>query len=143
MCGAQERRPISGSIPGRAARGELYPPLSPVQTGLRNRCPRCGRGRLFKGFLSVDDRCHACGLDYSFIDAGDGPAVFVILIVGFIVCGLALLVEVAFQPSYWVHAALWGPLLLLLCLGLLRPLKGWLIASQYRHRAEQGRPADG
>jgi uncharacterized protein (DUF983 family) len=119
-----------------------YPPLSPAVTGLKCRCPRCGQGRLFSGFLRTAERCGACGLDYGFIDAGDGPAVFVILIVGFVVVGFALLVEVALQPPYWVHAALWIPLLLVLCLGLLRPLKGLLIASQYRNRAEQGRLAD-
>lgn len=117
----------------------LYPPLSASQTGMRGRCPRCGEGRLFRGLLGIAQRCEVCGLDYSFTDAGDGPAVFVIMIVGFIVVGLALFVEFSFSPPYWVHAVLWVPLIFVLAIGLLRPLKGFLIAQQYRHKAEEGR----
>jgi uncharacterized protein (DUF983 family) len=117
----------------------LYPELSPSQTGLRGRCPRCGEGRLFKGFLALQPSCANCGLDYAFIDSGDGPAVFVILIVGFIVAFLALYVEFTFQPPFWVHILLWVPLILGLSFGMLRPLKGLMIAIQYRTKAEQGR----
>ena len=120
----------------------LYPPLPASATGMRGRCPRCGEGRLWNGFLSLQPRCQVCGLDFSFADSGDGPAVFVIMIVGFIVVGLALFVEFTFQPPYWVHAVLWIPLVIGLSIGLLRPLKGFLIAQQYRHRAEPGRIAD-
>lgn len=120
----------------------LYPRQEPVGTGLRGRCPRCGEGRLFDGFLKVQPRCANCGLDFTFADSADGPAVFVILIVGFIVAGAALVVEVAYSPPIWVHAILWGPLALILCLGTLRPLKGVLVALQYHHRAEQGRLDD-
>jgi uncharacterized protein (DUF983 family) len=116
----------------------LYPPLPATATGLRGRCPRCGEGRLFSGLLGVQPRCQACGLDFSFTDAGDGPAVFVIMIVGFIVVGLALFVEFTFSPPFWVHALLWVPLILALSIGLLRPLKGFLIAQQYLHRAGPG-----
>ena len=117
----------------------LYPPQSPITTGMRGRCPRCGEGRLFEGFLTLAPACSACGLDFSFADSADGPAVFVILIAGFIIAGAALLVEVAWGPPFWVHILLWTPLVLLLCLGALRPLKGVLVALQYHHRAEQGR----
>ena len=117
----------------------LYPPLPATATGMRGRCPRCGEGRLFKGLLDVQPRCSACGLDFAFIDSGDGPAVFVIMIVGFIVVGLALVVEFNFHPPYWLHALLWVPLIFGLSIGLLRPLKGLMIAQQYKHRAEQGR----
>ena len=116
----------------------LYPPQNPIATGLRGRCPRCGEGRLFDGFLSLAPACRVCGLDLRFSDSADGPAVFVILIVGFIIAGAALLVEVAWGPPVWVHVVLWTPLVLLLCLGTLRPLKGVLVALQYYHRAEQG-----
>ena len=112
-----------------------HPNLSPFATGLRGRCPRCGRGPLFDGFLTVVDRCSVCGLDLKAADSGDGPAVFVIFIVGPIVTGLALWVEMAFQPPYWVHMVLWGPAVLLGCFALLRPFKATLIALQYRHRA--------
>jgi len=113
--------------------------VSPLVAGLMCRCPRCGRGKLFRGFLGLRERCEACGLDYSFIDAGDGPAVFVILFAGFIVVASALLVEVFYQPPFWVHAALWGPLILLTTLGPLRLMKGLLIALQYHHKAAEGR----
>ena len=121
---------------------EPYAPLSPYDTGLRCRCPRCGQGRLFKGFLDLAPRCEVCGLDYGFVDAGDGPAVFVILIVGFVVVGAALVTEMLYRPPYWVHAMLWLPLVLVLCLGLVRPLKGVLIALQYTHKAAEGRLSD-
>ncbi|WP_421724586.1 DUF983 domain-containing protein [Bauldia sp.] len=123
---------------GDEAKGH-YPDLKPSETGMRGLCPRCGKGRLFNGFLALDDRCSHCGLDYSFADSADGPAVFITMIVGFIVVGFALYVEFAFHPPYWVHIVLWVPLVLALSLGLLRPLKGWLIAQQYRHRAREGR----
>jgi uncharacterized protein (DUF983 family) len=80
-------------------------------------------------------------LDLSFADTADGPAVFVMFIVGFTVVGAALAVEILFQPPYWLHLALWLPLTLLLALGLLRPLKGVLLAQQYRHNAQEGRLA--
>lgn len=111
----------------------------PVRAGLLGRCPRCGEGKLFAGFLTVAPRCTRCDLDFAFIDSGDGPAVFVILIIGFVVCGLALWVEVAFNPPLWVHFVLWLPAILALALPLLRALKGLMIALQYKHRAAEGR----
>jgi len=111
----------------------------PIGRGLRGRCPRCGEGPLFQGFLSLRSACERCGLDYSFADAGDGPAVFVILIGGFIVVFAALITEIVYQPPYWVHAALWLPLILLVTLAPLRLIKGLLIALQYHHKAAEGR----
>jgi len=111
----------------------------PIARGLRGRCPRCGEGHLFQGFLSLRPRCEHCGLDFNFADAGDGPAVFVILLGGFVVVFAAMVVEFVYQPPYWVHAALWVPLILLLTLGPLRPIKGLLIALQYHHKAAEGR----
>jgi uncharacterized protein (DUF983 family) len=98
------------------------------------RCPGCGRGRLFKGLLTVADRCTVCGLDLSAEDAGDGPAVFVILILGAVVVALAILVEAKLAPPLWVHAVIWPPVILAGAIGMLRPLKAGLIALQYRHR---------
>lgn len=109
---------------------------SVLSASLRGRCPRCGRGRLFHGYLAVRPACEACALDFSRFQAGDGPAVFVILIVGAIVAGGALIAEVWFQPPYWVHALIWGPALVILSLALLRPLKAALIVLQYKHRAD-------
>lgn len=110
-----------------------------IVRGLRGRCPRCGEGSLFTGFLGLRGACDHCGLDYGFADAGDGPAVFMILIGGFIVVFAALIVEFLYQPPYWVHAALWIPLILLVTLGPLRPLKGVMIALQFHHKAAEGR----
>ena len=112
-----------------------------IVSGIAGRCPTCGRGKLFSGYLKLAPRCNVCGLDYGFADSGDGPAVFVILVTGFIVVGAALLVEMAYAPPYWVHAALWGPLAILLPLLLLRSFKGVLIALQYKHKAREGQLA--
>jgi uncharacterized protein (DUF983 family) len=110
-----------------------------VMAGLTGRCPRCREGHLFSGFLTVAKQCDKCGADYSFADAGDGPAIFVILISGFIVVGAALIVEVVYQPPFWLHALLWGPLILVVTLLPLRLLKGLLIVLQYHHSAAEGR----
>jgi uncharacterized protein (DUF983 family) len=110
----------------------------PIGRGLRGRCPRCGEGRLFQGFLDLRPRCEHCGLDYGFADAGDGPAVFVILIGGFIVVFAAMITEILYQPPYWVHAVLWLPLILIVTVAPLRPIKGLLIALQYHHKAQEG-----
>ncbi|MEO3386104.1 DUF983 domain-containing protein [Mesorhizobium sp. CAU 1741] len=116
-----------------------WPPVDAVKAGLAGRCPRCGEGRLFDGFLSVGERCSNCGLDYSFADAGDGPAVFVIFIAGFLVVGLALWMEVTLSPPLWLHFMLWIPLTLIVSLISLRLIKGLLIVLQYRNKAAEGR----
>lgn len=115
------------------------PAVSPYAAGLRARCPRCGEGKLFAGYLTVAPRCDRCGLDYSFADSGDGPAAFVILLAGFIVIGAALATEILWRPPYWLHAALWLPAIVILSLVLLRLTKGLLITLQYHHNAEEGR----
>lgn len=116
-----------------------YPPVDPVKAGLGGRCPRCGEGRLFEGFLSLRKQCRKCGLDYGFADAGDGPAAFVILIIGFIVVGLALWMEVSYGPPLWVHFLLWVPLAIGLSLWAMRLAKGVLITLQYSNKAAEGR----
>jgi uncharacterized protein (DUF983 family) len=122
---------------------QAYPPISPLRTGLMTRCPRCGKGALFAGFLTLAPRCDQCGLDYAFADAADGPAFFVMSIAGFIVVGGALAVEILYKPPLWVHVALWLPLGLAVPLLLLRPFKGVMIALQYRFKAAEGRLSDG
>jgi uncharacterized protein (DUF983 family) len=103
------------------------------------RCPRCGGGKLYAGFLTLAPRCDACGLDYAFIDAGDGPAIFIIMIAGAIVVACALIVEVKYQPPFWLHAALWLPLIAATTLLPLRAMKSLLIALQFHHKAAEGR----
>ncbi len=116
--------------------------VSPILAGVLGRCPRCGEGRLFDGFISLDQSCSSCDLDYDFADSGDGPAVFIMLIVGFLVVGLAIYTEINYRPDYWVHAALWLPSILILSAGFLRPLKGILICLQYSNDAREGRKTD-
>jgi uncharacterized protein (DUF983 family) len=114
---------------------------SVLAAGLKGRCPRCGEGALFSGGLTLRDKCERCGLDYSFADSGDGPAVFAIFILGFLVLGCALLVEFRLEPPLWVHLVLWGLLTPLTGFLLLRVLKATLIAQQYKHKATEGRLA--
>lgn len=116
--------------------------LSTVAAVLEGRCPRCGQGPLFAGYLRVPPRCAHCSLDYAHFDVGDGASVFVILIVGFLVVGAALVVEIAWSPPYWVHAVLWLPAIVVLGLGGLRLVKTTLMVLQYRHEAREGRLAD-
>ena len=106
-----------------------------IVRGLRDRCPRCGGANLFDGFLKVTERCAACGLGFGGHDAGDGPAVFIVLVVGGVVTGLALFTEIALAPPLWVHALLWTPLIVALSLAGLRPLKGATVALQYKFRS--------
>lgn len=115
---------------------------NPILTGLRCRCPNCGRGPLFSGYLKVAPTCRACGFDLKAADSGDGPAVFIILIVGFLVGFAALWTEIAYSPPIWLHLALWLPLALILCLVLLPPFKGVLVALQFHHQASEVRNDD-
>jgi uncharacterized protein (DUF983 family) len=129
-----------GLCPGAAMSGNGKDSLLlTVATGLSGRCPRCRRGSMFAGFLNVAPACKACGLNFGFADAGDGPAVFVMLLGGFVVVGAALWIEVMYEPPIWVYVVVFLPLTAIVCVGMLRPFKGLLIALQYRNKAEQGR----
>lgn len=112
--------------------------VAPYKTGFLCRCPRCGEGKLIEGLLSVKKSCSVCGLDYSFADAADGPAVFVMFIVGFLFTGLALMFEFTFNPPLWLHIVIWPPVLTIASIALLRPLKGIMIVLQYGHDAKEG-----
>ncbi len=112
---------------------------SPFATGLACRCPRCGEGRLFAGFLKPVARCESCGLDLSYAAETEGPAVFIILIVGFVIVGAAAAVEAVFHPPPFVHLLLWLPGVVILALALMRPLKATMIALQFHHKAEEGK----
>jgi uncharacterized protein (DUF983 family) len=116
-----------------------YPDLSPLKTGLAGKCPRCGRGRLFDGYLTVAKSCASCGLSYDFADGGDGAAWFVMLIVGFLGVGSILGIEAAYRPAFWVHVLIAIPLLIVLPLVLLRPAKGILLCQQWKTGAREGR----
>jgi len=113
--------------------------VSPFKAGLTCSCPRCGKGKLFAGYLKLAPRCSECKLDYSFADAGDGPAVFVILLGGLAAVIAVLVVELLWRPSYWVHAAVGVPTVLIATLVPLRWLKSLLIALQFHHKAAEAR----
>ncbi|MEM7068928.1 MAG: DUF983 domain-containing protein [Pseudomonadota bacterium] len=116
----------------------VYLTPTPVQVAMRNCCPRCGEGKLLTGMLAPGTACMNCGLNYEFIDAGDGPAVFVILIIGFIVTAMAMALQISAQPPLWVHLLLWIPLISVLSLWGLRFSKAIMIALQYNTSAREG-----
>jgi Uncharacterized protein conserved in bacteria len=110
-----------------------------IVAGLRCRCPRCGEGRVFEGFLKVAPACDNCGLDLSFADPADGPAFFVMSGVAVIVTTFWGVWAVMAQPPIWAQLAVVFPALIIGCLGALRPVKAWMVAEQYVHRAEEAR----
>lgn len=112
---------------------------NPLLAGVAGRCPNCGEGFLFDGFLKVAPACEACGYDFAKADSGDGPAVFVILIAGFLVAFGALFTEFAFSPPIWVHLIVWLPATLIISLGLMRPFKGAMLAAQFMNKASEHR----
>ena len=114
-----------------------HAPVSPFAAGLSCRCPRCGRGPLFKGFLDLAPKCTSCDLDYDFADAGDGPAVFVILGLGAIIMMLVFWVEFRYEPPWWMHVLIWLPLTFALAVWMLRFLKALLVAQQFVHRTTE------
>jgi uncharacterized protein (DUF983 family) len=116
-----------------------YPPLSPLSTGLKGKCPRCGRGNMIQGYLTVAKTCSSCGLDFSFADAGDGASWFVMLFACVFGVGSILGVEVAYAPAWWVHVLIAIPVLIVIPALLLRPVKGVLLAQQWRTNAHEGR----
>ena len=111
--------------------------VSVLRAALICRCPRCGRGKLFRNLLEVRDRCEVCGLDLRECDTGDGAIVGVIMVLGAIVVTLAFWVEFRFAPPLWVHAVLWPVVTVPLAVLMMRPAKAALVALQYRHRASE------
>ena len=117
---------------------QQWPALSPLRTGVRGRCPHCGQGRLFRGILTLREKCDVCGLDYSFADPADGPAFFVICFGCVPAVAFAIWIELQFAAPYWIHLVTSLPALLVTCIPPLRPLKGWLVASQFFYKAGEG-----
>lgn len=107
---------------------------APFQVALRGLCPRCGAKSLFAGVASFAPRCRVCGLDFSGFNVGDGPAAFLTLIVGALITGLAIAVELGLHPPFWVHILLWVPITTAAVIVSLRVAKGLLLALEYRHR---------
>ena len=115
---------------------------SPVIAALRGICPRCGNAPLFKGMAGFQPNCRSCGLDFAGFNVGDGPAAFLIFIVGGIIVALAIWVELRFNPPFWVHILLWVPLAAILTIGLLRIAKGLLLALEFQRSAREGKLQD-
>jgi uncharacterized protein (DUF983 family) len=111
----------------------------PLLSGAAGRCPNCGEGFLFEGFLKVAPVCEACGFDLASADSGDGPAVFVILIAGLIVAFGSLITMVAWRTPVWLTLLIWLPMTLVIVLALLRPMKGLMLAAQFKNKASQSR----
>lgn len=127
-------------IPAEPSRRALWPALL---RGFFGRCPQCGKGAMFRAYLKVDDHCPHCGEALHHQRADDAPAYFVILIVGHIVVPLAVTLEMAFEPPYWLHILLWAPLTVGLALGMLQSVKGTIVALQwanYMHGFEPKNP---
>ena len=115
-----------------------YPPVPALRAGWRCVCPQCGEGKLYKGFLSVAPTCSVCGLDLSAEDSGDGPAVFIIFFLGFLITPIAIIVGFQSDWPVWLHMLVWGGLTIGGTLLTLRPLKAFTIALQYKHRRQDG-----
>ena len=116
--------------------------VPPLSAGLKCRCPNCGEGQLFRGYLEMNDSCAACGADFSVADNGDGPAFFVMFAALIVITPAAMLFELAFSPPAWVHALIWLPTILIFCMILLRPFKAILFALQWHNKAEEARWED-
>ena len=112
---------------------------NPMQAGLACHCPRCGTGKLFSSYLKLAPACGQCGLDYGFADSGDGPAVFVILLVAPVILVLAVVAGSVWTIQPWMHLVLWLPTTVILSLVLLPPFKGVMINLQYANDAREGR----
>jgi uncharacterized protein (DUF983 family) len=125
-------------MPGSSEESKGQPALGAA--ALFGLCPRCGAKTLFSGPVKFAERCRACGLDYGKFNVGDGPAAFLTMIVGALVVILALTLQLAVEPPWWVHVMLWVPLTTLGVIGGLRLAKAALMWSEYRQKAgEAGR----
>ena len=121
------------------ATGRRWAKLDPIRTGPLGRCPRCGKGHMFQGFIKLSKACEICGLDFSYADPADGPAFFVQMFTCVPAVIFALLLEIFASPPVWVHLLTSLPLLLATTVLPIRPLKGWLVASQFYFKAQEGR----
>ena len=121
---------------GRAAAAAA---LRPIDCGVKGLCPRCGARTLFAGVIRFADRCPACALDIASFNVGDGPAALLVLAWGAIVVALAIVVELSLSPSWWHHVILWVPSTTAAVVWSLRVAKGWLLATEFKTAAREGR----
>jgi uncharacterized protein (DUF983 family) len=104
------------------------------------RCPRCGKGRLYRGWLEMNDSCSDCALPFSAREQGDGPAFFAVLLIGALTAIGAAIVEIKLAPPFWLHAAIWIPFTLIGTILGLRVLKAALVGVQYQYRKDDFTP---
>ena len=116
--------------------------VSPIAAGWKCRCPECGEGQLYRGYLEMNDQCAACGADFTIADSGDGPAFFVMFAALIVIAPTAMFFELIVSPPAWVHVILWPPIIMVCCMWLLRPFKSTLFALQWKHKAEEARFED-
>ena len=128
----------------KATKSEIaqYPEQTVLSTGLAGRCPQCGEGKLYRSLLKPVEYCSICGLDMSFAEEGDGPAVLVILLLGGVIAGLVLAFENMFHPPLWLHVMIWIPVTFALSIYALKIMKGIMIAAQFKTKAAEGQLAD-
>lgn len=119
---------------------EYFPRQSSIATGLRCACPRCGRGPLYTGLLTFRDRCPACDFDYSRLNADDGAAFFVIVLFSALVIPFAAWFQAAVEPAVWVHFVIWIPIIVVGTVFLMRIVKAWLVAEQFKHKVDDADP---
>lgn len=123
--------PLTGIEVAQDSSAEKRPVFRALLKGLVSRCPDCGLGPMFAGYLRVADSCSHCGTELHHHRADDAPPYFTMMIVGHVVIGLVLFAEMVYSPPIWLHMTLWLPLTLILSLALMRPVKGIIVALQW------------
>ncbi|MGB1540030.1 MAG: DUF983 domain-containing protein [Rickettsiales bacterium] len=116
---------------------DLNAPVSLWRSGVLGHCPRCGKTSMFKGWLSLYEHCPQCNLPLGEYEKGDGPAFFAITIIGALACLFAAIVELRYQPPYWIHAVLWLPFIVIGSLIILRLAKAIIVALHYEHLSKE------
>ena len=126
---------MTNILPAGAAERDKFSWI--IRSGWKGLCPRCGKGRMFTSWLKIAKRCEACDLDYRFAAPDDGPAFFSLCIIALPLIAIVVWIELAFQPPYWVHLLTSVPIMAVGTLLPLRPIKGWLVASQFVNKAQE------
>ncbi|MEZ5709517.1 MAG: DUF983 domain-containing protein [Blastomonas sp.] len=116
--------------------------LALIGESARGACPQCGQATLFEGVIRFAPRCRACGLDFSAYNVGDGPAAFLTLIIGGLVSALAIILQLAVQPPFWVHVLIWVPFASIAVIMALRASKAALLIVEHRNQGREGRLAE-
>jgi uncharacterized protein (DUF983 family) len=128
-------------MPAPQDTGKISKPPHLLIQAKRALCPQCGNSSMFSGWIAFRHICPSCGLNYDRYNVGDGPAAFLTLIIGAIVCALALALEFTVFPPFWVHVLIWPIVITILVIGLLRLSKAALLIEEHRKSFREGRLA--